>query len=1338
MNSLTNDLEYSSYFSELIYFFLKSPSPNPKRSSVRLWLRRLLIGVFLVITIPLALFTVSWFNRDTIINEIQEWYNENHNGTLSIGKVHSSFLSGFPKIGFTILDIEHTGLDTIADRKTSVYIKEAKITVGTRNLLIGVVKFEEIIIKDATIFSEVIPRRSIEYYKKLKIESLLEKQDSLKLHELFNNERVKFSLENITYASKDTTLNKDFDLFVHQLDGEFNGNEEAVAGNFTFDVLVNALGFNTAKGRFFKQSRVKGTSDFRFDIKNQHIEINQFPVAIDDQTFNLRSNFDVYGTTSYQFQLENNTTDYRAVKKLVSDSIAAKLSAYHIARPMETSLTLEGDFSYGNNPKIYATFHSEKNEIIIADKFKLKNAAFDGSLTTDIFQSDSLRSRKQSKKDFRLEIDNLTASVDSMQLVVKNSSYQSSQESLNYVDVSMQLEGENESLTRLIATDNFDFSGGNFRLNTETRGDIVRVEDLINSAIGDFYLENTRVALKRNGLQLPVRKIDLQLNNGSATLQQLTIQLPNGEGLTLRGTIKNPAGLVSNETIAETTSSINLFSEELNIDEIITTATQFLPESRTANADRKNLNETLEAIYNKFRPDFTIKIASLTYNGTNIQDFKGTAGLVDPETILVKNIDFTYHDVLTSFKGNITVPKAKNQLKSPIQVQVNATSNGPVQVFKELFNIELLDILSGTFNFEGKVSGNVYKFEELLQNARGSLNLTNNHYYYEPVDRFIKIDTMAVVVDNSDIQLNNFKIDLGQLKDVELSGSVKEFPYFLVNTKNEIGSIDLKVHIPYLDGDDLADMIASTNDTIEKKIKRDKKDLHSVFADINYFDPHIQLTIDSLKYKDLITKDVRASLQFKNDSTLMLDQFNIGYKMSQASIEGTILTSKKNVTSSLDNPFQFNFKINASGSSKDLNDYLKTTNFIFETGNFQFNASYKGQSDNFSLLKTETEGQLKLGPSTVYNEAADLRIPIDSLNVEIANNRATLNNLTVDLPGKSSIDLTGAIENFSGFIDNEITSNQNSRFKIHSSYLDVGDIKTFFSNTTKSEKKKPETKIDLSKFKEALLGINASFNPEIRIELDTLKIKKIDLTNVVSTLNFTPNGNFVLDKTSLQFLKSKAALNLEFGLQDDGMLPVNIALDVDELDINEFLSKMNYFEDEALKNAEKIEGTLTIGIKASGNVNNEATLDLSSLNGTVTLEISDLALFDYKPLLDAVILLKPERFEQLRFRPIVQTFKIVDGEIQIPRTEVQSSSIHLFVEGSLKLDEFVNVWIASPWSNLKSNDGRSLPEKTTFEDAGAKFYIQLLKDMDNPKPKKRDLKIKFRLSDRKLRKSKEE
>src|SRR5690606_36077895 len=100
---------------------------------------------------------------------------------------------------------------------------------------------------------------------------------------------------------------------------------------------------------------------------------------------------------------------------------------------------------------------------------------------------------------------------------------------------------------------------------------------------------------------------------------------------------------------------------------------------------------------------------------------------------------------------------------------------------------------------------------------------------------------------------------------------------------------------------------------------------------------------------------------------------------------------------------------------------------------FEFEGRYEAQADAMNILNAKTYGDLKISRTLVDYSTAGLMIPIDSLHVSIEDDLATLKTLDINLPGKSSIEFTGTITNFSDFIDASQEENlYNSDFKIYS------------------------------------------------------------------------------------------------------------------------------------------------------------------------------------------------------------------------------------------------------------------------------------------------------------------
>lgn len=1316
---------------------METKNAKNKGSTFQKWLWRILKALAVLIFLPILLFTIGWLNRDTIIHELQDWYSENNTGTLTVEQVNATFLSGFPKVGFTLKNITHTSTDTITDIQLTLQIDEAKLIVGAGNLLRGNIKFEKISIKNARITSEVISKRSLEYHEQLRRLNSQTRQKGLQLPEWLAEDGVTFSIQNVQYTAKDSMLHRYFDYDIHKIEGSYTGKDLQLFGDAFFDITINKLGFNTKKGSFSNGARLVGRPKFTIDIQKDQIEIPEFLLQIDEQDFLLHAQLDLSESKSYLFNFKNDKTDYNAVKGLLTDSIAVKMEDFDIQKPFVSTVKIEGKFDFGNDPDILATFSTVNNDLLIANKLHLKNASFSGYLTTDIYETDEERKEKKSSKDIKIAFDRMEANLEDAKVLIQDFYYQSTPDVANFVGATILLNGSNESLARIIETDNFDFKGGRFRLDATIAGDIPNTFDFLNVATGQFTMEGTQVILKKNGLQLPIQKIDLELAREISYLRQLVINLPNGENMVLYGDLTNVSGLLSDEPTLPTTSRIFLDSKNLNVNELIEIAMEFIPKGDLDKNKRKTLHETLEAVYTQFHPQFGINVETLQYNDHVIHNLKSSITLGNAETILLRNFDFDYYESSTNLNGKLIIYSPESTFKDAIYMDAEATSRGSIAVFKELFNIELFRIDSGEFQFQGKVNGNIKKFSELLNNARGDLALTNTKLYYEPADMEVVIDSISLFLDNSDILLKKFSLEVGEQYPLNLTGSIKQFPTFLLDDLQNTGSMALKIQAPFINVDEVLNTIQSFTDENRDKEIRNKKALYTLFEDMYKFHPEIELDIDSLQYNGLITNNLRALVYFENDSILQLDHLDVAYKDTQVAIKGNIHAHSSKEDVSGGNPFDLDFFVNVKGKSADLNDYLKTTNFIFQSGDFEFVGNYNAQSEDLNIMNSNTFGDLKLSNTRINYKAGNLQIPVDSLHLEINKDVATLKNLDIQLPGKSAIYFSGSIDHFSEFINNSYENSiHNSNFTIHSPYLDTDDLKEFFKNATLNNITPDRKETNLENVKNAMVTINTSFYPTLGVKIDTLRHEEFTLTDFGMELLFDDAGNFKMEDTQLHFYGGSIAMTMEVDLKPGTNLPVTMDMRATDVDIHELVTRFDYFNDRDLKATDTIEGMLDFHLKAIGALDKDGKVNLASLNGTLEVELKNFELYNYKPIMDNAVLMKEERFEKLRFRPIVQTFIIKDGVLLIPQTEIQSSAIHFFVEGKVKFDEYLDIWLSLPWGNLRRNDGLTLPEKTTFAKAGSKFYVQLLQDKKNVNERKQKLRVKIRLSNRKLNKKK--
>lgn len=1313
---------------------VNSPAPKHQKFISNKWLRRLALVLMSLFLLPAWLFTIGWFNRDLLIIELQDWYQRNHNGTLEIRKIDADFLRGFPNIGFTLRDIYQSNYDTISDTKSSIYIKQAKVTIGPSDLLAGDAKLKKINIDKAVIQSEVVSKRPYEYYVQLKNQKQNAPHKGIVLPSWINPEGTDFSVRELKFIVKDSILNKNFDLEVHEINGFLEDNNLQVTGELDMDITVNALGFNTLKGSYINGARVRGNPKFQINEKLNLVDLPEFILSVDDQVFKARAKFDFNDISSYNFSLQNENTNLEIIKGFLTDTLISKLSPYTIHKPFKTALEMTGKFLFRDTPDIYVEFSAMDNDVDIKDSLKLTHSSFNGYLTNNIYENDSIRDLKRTKKDIKIFFNDINAQFEDINFSATNSYFQNSPDAHNFINAKIKLQGPNETLAKFLNNRNFGFSGGEFKLEANILGDIPHTDQIFNFATGSFHLNDAQVVLKKNGLQLPIQTMVLKLDNENSILEELRINIPDEEDLILKGNLKNVSSLISNNPFKPTSSYITLDTRNLNVNKLIATAKGLTPISNNDRDDRKTLNETLNTIFDKFHPRFKLNLKTVEYKTVVLNDLNADVELLDNETISLNHFTFKYNYATTNLSGTLKVPESKSSLKEPIYIDFRASSSGSIRVFQDLFNIKLVDITAGAYQFSGAITGNVRKFEQLLNNAKGNLALKNAKFHYYNAALDIAFDSLFVEVGDSDINLNQVELEVGELYPFVLDGRVEQFPSFLLDNPEKKGKIFIQLKAPYIDGNQwMATLNSLRSDTPKQKLRH--RDIYKVFKDINRLNPELKLSADSLKFRDIVTKDIKANVYFENDSTLKLDSLEAKYKDSKAVIKGTVYAQNIEQVSNKNNPFNFMFSAEAKGKTNNLNEYLKSTNFIFESGDFEFNGSYRGSASDSEIISGNAEADLKIGGALVNFEVADLRFPVDSLHLKIKNNLATLEALDIDLPGKSYINLTGSINNFSSFVDNSLEKGSHtSRFSVKSPYINSGDLKTFLKTSELGADSTSKKKFGVPKFKNALKKIYGSYYPSIRVNIDSFAHKSIEVSNFGSEIKFDSIGNFKIEDTNFNTFGGTVSMSVKAGSVSED-LPVDIDMEVKDIHVDELAAGMDYFNNDALRQAEKIDGNLSYTLSATGILNADGSLDMNSLNGSLHLNLKELELYNYKPIMENVPLLKGARFENLQFRPIEETFKIVNGELIIPRTQIQSSALQLFVEGQFRFGEYINVWLSLPWKNLKSNDGLILPEKQPYDAAGPKFYLQVIQDKNSQKSRKQKLRIRFKLGNRKMPKN---
>jgi len=467
-------------------------------------------------------------------------------------------------------------------------------------------------------------------------------------------------------------------------------------------------------------------------------------------------------------------------------------------------------------------------------------------------------------------------------------------------------------------------------------------------------------------------------------------------------------------------------------------------------------------------------------------------------------------------------------------------------------------------------------------------------------------------------------------------------------------------------------------------------------------------------------EDKRAETENKKDLTLRLNTFKSKFKNIAFSFSKFILKSSPEALN------YFDFVVESKGEASTLNSLFNNEAFLFRKGNFDIKTVFKGDVSNIDSLFVKTNSILSLGKSEVYYEPLLLIFPIDTLQIELNNKNAILNILSIPINEKgNTIKFSGDITNATSLVFKNKDLIQ-TKFDLKSDVLTWEDFTELFRSEKTEEAQdfpnKPKMVLD-----KALKGIYNKFNPSLNIVVDQFSYNNFNGQNLKTGFYFKGENNLYLEETSFNYYDGHVNMSVDLDISDDDKTVFDLIFDTDKIDFGILLKEFNYFELKSLQDIEKLAGDITMVSDFKGILDNETGLDTELLKGKVYLELENVEIKGFKPLEKvANKVFRKKRFEDIKFAPIIDTLYIANRTIEIPRLQIQSTAIDLFVEGHLSYDDKTNIWVTIPLSNLKHRNVNEIPELKAFENTGKKIFVEVKEKIDG------ELEYKLHLNDKKL------
>lgn len=612
----------------------------------------------------------------------------------------------------------------------SISFDEADISIY-KNFPSATISLHNLMVKDSLFSKHQIPFLAVsELNAVLSLEKLWEEEVVLKSIELYDGQ-LNFHTDSTGYKLiealipkpsntvepiknnlfKDFKLHTDkldvslFNVYIHLTDVNkklnIQGNAEqllthleigetGISASIDMQIALKEMTFNSDKGTFLKNSKLIGRPVIH--IHKDILTFDPFEIQINEEFFTFNGVYDTKKKTESKLYLENKNTRWEKISPLLTGSIQKDISPFFIQNPFYTKTQIKGLFTNGEPVTLDINFHLNENELKVF-KFDLNKVNLKGRFVNRVFD-DALD--KEGKKGITLAVNKLATTIQGFQLSTQNALIIALGKKTPQLLANVQAQGKAANISTLLSSNQFFFQDGYFHLSAQVKGPIDDFEQLMIHSNASLELMDIGVYYKPADVVFPFKKLSLHKKLGDADFELISSTPDKNNDFQVVGLLKNlPAllvGLKDQRTHSEAQFDANKIAWLDFIDwfEKKGKSNKYKTEPKTEGQKKKSMKQTIRGIHNKFQPNLSLRIDTLSYYGLlQIDNFLSNIYFEDEDHLILEKTNFDYDKGSVSFKARLDI---SDSLQTPFEFELRTKNLNLEKLLPPLdyFNIKLL------------------------------------------------------------------------------------------------------------------------------------------------------------------------------------------------------------------------------------------------------------------------------------------------------------------------------------------------------------------------------------------------------------------------------------------------------------------------------------------------------------------------------------------------------------------------------------------------------------------------------------------------------------------------
>lgn len=465
------------------------------------------IAIVLIFLIGIRVYFTQ--NKGKIVAEINQKINENTIGHVSIGDVSYKFLVGFPNFTVVLNKVELQDSLYAIHKRSVLKANELEVRLNVLSLMKDKIDIEKLVLNDVKVdlFTD---KNGVSNSNILKPSPKPNDPKTEKQKEIND---VEFN--DVVFISENIQSNKLFHFQVNSLNSKIKYTEEGFKTNLELDVLAKSLGFNTKRGSFIKDKKVKGMLAIAFSKKQNSISILTDGFEIGEDDFDIKASF----TLNKEHPMMNinisTTILWANATRLLDTHLFDILNPINLTKPIAVNCSIKGDMNAEGDPEIVVVAQIKENELTIPDG-KIADCNFTGKYTNNFKNGLGYNDVNSA-----ISLNNFTGTYEGIPLVIPTAMITNLEKPI--ATGNLHTNFVVTKLKNIFGDDIIQFKGGNAKVDLKFNVDIVALKITKPHFNGKIILDKAELLYRPNNYKFQ-SNIDLDFTEEALWIKNIKLQ----------------------------------------------------------------------------------------------------------------------------------------------------------------------------------------------------------------------------------------------------------------------------------------------------------------------------------------------------------------------------------------------------------------------------------------------------------------------------------------------------------------------------------------------------------------------------------------------------------------------------------------------------------------------------------------------------------------------------------------------------------------------------------------------------------------------------------------------